>query len=104
VAAAVAHAGAAQRAARDVAAEAAVVLPDVVAVAAAVLPDVAAAEAAGERVAGAEEAAGPGALAVPLSGPPLAWAFHRDQALPWPGPRPSARTAHAMEQRPVAWR
>ena len=55
-----AHAGAAQRAARDVAAEAAVVLPDVVAVAAAVLPDVAAAEAAGERVAGAEEAAGPG--------------------------------------------
>ena len=88
---------AAQRAARDVGAEAAVVLPDVGA-AAAVPPEVAAAEAAAQRAAGAEEAQGPGpgALAVPLSGPPLAWAFHRDRALPWPGPRPSARTAHAM--------
>jgi hypothetical protein len=96
VAAAAAHAVARQRVARDAGAEAAAVLPDVVEVVAA------AARAVAAEVE-AEVASGPGAPAVPLSGPLSAWVFHRDQALPWPAPRPSARTAHAMEQWPVAW-
>jgi hypothetical protein len=31
-----------------------------------------------------------------------AWAFHRDQALPWPAPQPAARFARAKQRRRIA--
>jgi hypothetical protein len=64
---------------------------------------VAAARAAAEEVVRRREAPGaPGALP---SGPPwaVAWAFRRDRLPLWPAPRPTARSARAMEQRPIAW-
>jgi len=62
-----------------------------------------AAERAAEAVGRPE---GPGApVALPSAAPWAdASAFRRDQVLPWPAPRPSARTVRAMEQRPIAWR
>jgi hypothetical protein len=47
----------------------------------------------------------PGVPVARPSGAPWAavWACHRDQALPWPVQRPKARSARAMEQRPIAW-
>jgi len=64
---------------------------------------VAAERAAAEEVVRRREAPGaPGALP---SGPPwaVAWAFRRDRLPLWPAPRPTARSARAMEQRPIAW-
>jgi hypothetical protein len=61
------------------------------------------AAAAEEEVARRREAQGaPGALP---SGPPweVAWAFRRDRLPLWPAPRPTARSARAMEQRPIGW-
>jgi hypothetical protein len=37
------------------------------------------------------------------SGPPSASAFRRDQAPPWPGPRPAARFARGMQRLRTAW-
>jgi hypothetical protein len=70
---------------------------------ASVAPEAAAAEQAGEAVRRPEAPGAPAALpsALPWA---VAWAFRRDQAPPWPEPRPAARSAHAKEQRPDAAR
>jgi hypothetical protein len=72
--------------------------------------EVALVAAAAERRAAAEpvgEVLRPEARVAPVAPPSAApwavvWAFHRDQAPPWPAPRPGARSARAMKQRPVA--
>ena len=85
-------------------------------VAAAVAPAAVGVEAeqrvAAERAAEEEEAEevvrrreAPGAPAAPPSAAPSAvvWAFHRDQLPRGPAPRPTARSARAMEERPIGW-
>ena len=67
---------------------------------------------AAERAAAEEEAVAvarrreaPGApVALPSAAPSAAaWAFHRDQLPRGPAPRPTARSARGMEQRPIGW-
>jgi len=100
---AVEHAASAPQAAEHAGRQGEVAAAAPVAVGAAAEQRVSAERAEAEEVVARREAPGaPGALP---SGPPwaVAWAFRRDRLPLWPAPRPTARSARAMEQRPIAW-
>jgi hypothetical protein len=62
-----------------------------------------AAEEEAEEVVRRREAPGAPAALPSVAPWAVAWAFHRDQLPRGPAPRPTARSARAMEQRPIGW-